>query len=404
MLKGKKKLEYVALLVAITMGWWATLSVLPLKAQLANGPWPTFKHDARHTGRSPYAGPGTNELIWRYLLPAAVIQESPVLDANGTIYLPCGGTMFAINPNGSLKWKYVTPGGGTGGCAPALAQDGTVYIPSGALTFYAFYPSNIVKWFYQSDGASFNYSSPCVGVDGMIYVGCGLDLLALKPDGKLYWKYRVGEETPSSPALGPDGTIYIRGRVNYLCAVNPDGSEKWRLNLDSWSYAINVGAPVIEQDGTIYTYGKVGDSMGLYAINPDKTVKWTTTETFTTMTTPCLGSDGTIYVVNYQGLTAISNSGVLVWRLQLPDTANASSPVIDKNDTIYLGAGHKLYAVRPDKTIRWTFEAGNKICTPAIGADGKIYFGAEDGYLYAVGRPAPAAYIHPGIIEFLLQN
>lgn len=403
MLKFKRKMAVVSLLVAVTLGWWATLSVLPLQAQLANSPWPMANHDARHTGQSPYAGPETNELIWRYLLPAGVIEESPVLDTDGTVYLPCGGTMFAINPGGTLKWKYVTMGGGLVGGAPALAQDGSVYIPSNSQTFYAFYPNLLVKWSYQSDGATFWYSSPCVGADGMIYVGCGLDLLALKPNGDLYWKYRVGETIDSSPALGPDGTIYVRGRINYLCAVNPNGSEKWRLNLDSSWLGNNYGSPVIDQDGTIYTYGKVGNSMGLYAINPDKSVKWTTTETAASMTTPCLGPDGTIYVVNYQGLTAINNSGAFVWRLVLPDTNNACSPVIDKNNIIYLGAGHKLYAVRPDKSIKWTFEAGNNISAPAIGADGKIYFGAEDGYLYAVGRPVSAT-MQPGTILLLLEN
>ncbi len=78
--------------------------------------------------------------------------------------------------------------------------------------------------------------------------------------------------------------------------------------------------------------------------------------------------------------------------------------MIDKNGTIYLGAGHKLYAVRPDKTIRWTFEAGNNISTPAIGANGTIYFGAGDGYLYAVGRPVSATGMQPSIINLLLEN
>ena len=130
----------------------------------------------------------------------------------------------------------------------------------------------------------------------MIYVGAGLDLLALKPNGELYWKYRVGEDICSSPALGQDGAIYVRGTTYYLYAVNPNGSEKWRLNLDSWEWNNNYGGPVIDQDGTIYTYGKVGDSNGLYAINPDKSVKWTSTETAAAKTTPCLGPDGTIYV------------------------------------------------------------------------------------------------------------
>ena len=74
--------------------------------------------------------------------------------------------------------------------------------------------------------------------------------------------------------------------------------------------------------------------------------------------------------------------------------------MVDKNNIVYLAAGHKLYAVRPDKSIKWTFEAGNRISTPAIGADGRIYFGAGEGYLYAVGRPVSSRHAtrhHPAL-------
>ncbi len=98
------------------------------------------------------------------------------------------------------------------------------------------------------------------------------------------------------PGPGPGWRHLCKGNYFYLYAVNPNGSEKWRLNLDSWEWNNNYGGPVIDQDGTIYTYGKVGDSNGLYAINPDKSVKWTSTETAAAKTTPCLGPDGTIYV------------------------------------------------------------------------------------------------------------
>jgi len=52
--------------------------------------------------------------------------------------------MFAINPDGTLKWNYVSTGGGFSGCTAALAQDGTVY----ALRYerlYAFYPRSYFK-------------------------------------------------------------------------------------------------------------------------------------------------------------------------------------------------------------------------------------------------------------------
>ncbi len=36
--KSKIKMQVASLLVIVLMGWWATISVLPLHAQLANSP------------------------------------------------------------------------------------------------------------------------------------------------------------------------------------------------------------------------------------------------------------------------------------------------------------------------------------------------------------------------------
>ncbi len=46
---------------------------------------------------------------------------------------------------------------------------------------------------------------------------------------------------------------------------------------------------------------------------------------------------------------------------------------------------HSLYAIRPDGSLRWTFETDDRIrSSPSIGPDGTIYFGSFDGRLYAV--------------------
>ncbi|MEO0080493.1 MAG: PQQ-binding-like beta-propeller repeat protein, partial [candidate division WOR-3 bacterium] len=44
-------------------------------------------------------------------------------------------------------------------------------------------------------------------------------LYAIKPDGKLRWRYRTEGPIYSSPAIGSDGTAYFGSNDGYLYAV-----------------------------------------------------------------------------------------------------------------------------------------------------------------------------------------
>jgi len=63
-----------------------------------------------------------------------------------------------------------------------------------------------------------------------------------------------------------------------------------------------------------------------------------------------------------------------------------SSPAIGLDGTIYVGSNDgKLYAINSNGTQRWNFTAGDwVISSPAISSDGTIYFGSEDNNLYAI--------------------
>ena len=63
-----------------------------------------------------------------------------------------------------------------------------------------------------------------------------------------------------------------------------------------------------------------------------------------------------------------------------------SSPAIGADGTIYFGShDKKFYALNPDGTKKWDFATGGQIISsPAIGADGTIYFSSTDGNLYAL--------------------
>ena len=103
---------------------------LPLSGPM-NSSWPMKCHDLKHTGRSPI-GTADNpyDELWKYFFDGA-IQTSPAIGSDGIIYV--GGRyevysyyLFAIYPNGTLKWRYYTEGL-IKRCCPAIAEDGTIY-------------------------------------------------------------------------------------------------------------------------------------------------------------------------------------------------------------------------------------------------------------------------------------
>ncbi len=58
-------------------------------------------------------------------------------------------------------------------------------------------------------------SNPSVGADGNVYIGTLDDnLYSISSSGALTWKFATAAGIQSSPAVGPDGTVYLLGATN----------------------------------------------------------------------------------------------------------------------------------------------------------------------------------------------
>lgn len=87
--------------------------------------------------------------------------------------------IFAINPNGSLKWSFATAGKVFS--SPAIGADGTVYVGSYDANLYAIGLDGSLKWRFSIPGGGLVHASPAVGRDGVVFVGGGADLYAVNP-------------------------------------------------------------------------------------------------------------------------------------------------------------------------------------------------------------------------------
>jgi len=237
-----------------------------------DSPWPMFMHDVRHTGRSPYStADNPYDEKW-YFTADGLFIGSTIIDDEGVIYT-CLEDLYAIHPNGTLKWKYDDWYGTVDHAAPAIDENGTVYVGVAhnvfnSNDFYAFYPNGTVKWIYLVGDDVL--SSPAIGDDGVIYFGGGKNFYAVYPNGTLKWKYKAGDYFwGSSPAIGLDGTVYCGAHDNYVYAWYPNnGTVKWKFNTGDWVHA----SPTIGDNGTVYI---VGGDRNLYALYPNNgTEKW----------------------------------------------------------------------------------------------------------------------------------
>ncbi|MEE9443283.1 MAG: PQQ-binding-like beta-propeller repeat protein [candidate division Zixibacteria bacterium] len=154
-------------------------------------------------------------------------------------------------------------------CSPAIAEDGTIYVgsdPYGAsgqgpfeqptsTSFWAVNSDGTLKWIFETgDGVE---SSPAIGPDGTIYFGsydsCFYALTDMGNEGVQKWKFKTGGKIDGSATVGGDGVIYFGSRDSTLYALYPDGSVKWTFPLDDGTEC----SPTIDDKGNLYigTFG-----------------------------------------------------------------------------------------------------------------------------------------------------
>jgi outer membrane protein assembly factor BamB len=387
-------------------------------AQLSDTPWPMFKHDLRHTSQSPYSGPEEPIVKWMFSTPSK-ITTPPTIGSDGTLYVSSDDGMYAINHDGTEKWKFEIPGG-VFDSQPAIALDGTIYILAYDGYLYAINPNGTKKWRVYI-GNYVSGSSPAVGPDGTVYVagangdwGVSYYLFAINPTGTEKWAYSVGGGYPcgnnTGPAIGPDGTIYVDytegcdvygGMTRAIHAVYPAGTLKWKYSFPKGTNTFGVA---IASDNTIC----ITTSESLHAFNPDGTTKWIFAEGVfgSDKSRPSIASDGTIYF-HTDYLYAVNPDGTQRWRVNLGINPWArKSPTIDSDGIVYVqgysaGGIWQLWAINSSGTQKWVFDDFEMSSHGAVlNSDGTIYI-TSNGTLKAIGGAPPQTYFEendPAII------
>lgn len=170
-------------------------------------------------------------LLWEIYTGSPVWSSAVANPSETTVYIGCyDKNLYALKTSdGTTVWTVSLCGAVFS--SPALAADGTIYVgagssgipcPTNGTYFYAINPNGSIKWkFMPSIAATSCQSSPFVGPDGTIYFGCSDSFFyALNPDGSLRWKYQTAAEVVSDPIVASDGTVYVGGLDSKLYTFN----------------------------------------------------------------------------------------------------------------------------------------------------------------------------------------
>ena len=251
--------------------------------------------------------------------------------------------------------------------APAVADDGTIYFGSRDRKFYAVTPRGKLKWFFPT-GAWVD-SSPAIAADGTIYFGSwDTNFYALNQDGSKKWEFATAGIVDSSPAVAADGTIYFGSHDKKFYALKPDGTVRWTFATGGPI----ISSPAINSDGTVYFTSTDGN---LYALLPDGKELW---RSHTGGVTRLIAGDwtatGNIYLAASQRNLSVGSDGKMRWDWTDPHLID-STPAVAANGLIYFSAPwNQLFAFQKNGAVKWQVGfAGPIVASPAIGADGTIY-------------------------------
>ncbi|RAV21282.1 PQQ-binding-like beta-propeller repeat protein [Paenibacillus contaminans] len=224
---------------------------------------------------------------------------SPVIDAEGNIYIVTNGTkLLAIDPVGELKWVFQAQFEFR--CAPLITNDGRILILAGDKKLYSLTMEGEVQWHTKAD--TFLESIPIIDYEGNIYIGLSeqskLKIVSFDKQGNRNEEYStIDGDIWTTPAICKNGNLYVGASPFRLISFRMGGDIQWETFIDG---QINY-PPIVDSLGTVLVVSSNNTSVNrlswVTALTSDGRVKWRS-EFTGQITCPVVAPDKKIYFTN----------------------------------------------------------------------------------------------------------
>ncbi len=306
-------------------------------------------------------------LLWSYPLGSLMVRSSPAVGPDGSITFLAEEAvsgqpgrirlvLIRLSASGAPIWTFEPDVAANrvdiGFSAPAVTADGTTFFASEAL--YALNPDGTIKWKALGPAPEDLRASPVVGADGTVYfVSHNVPLTALNPEtGEILWQVplEINDHVLSSPAIGADGTLYVPANAGKIFAVSAAGTPLWTFDIASAGYTGFLrSSPAIAADGTLYIGVKSGEPASpLIALRSNGTIKWifepgnlpenVPKDHFDIYSSPAIGSDGTVFFgMEFGRVYALDGStGDMKWMVEVDSGITWSSPALTQSGLLVI--------------------------------------------------------------------
>lgn len=300
--------------------------------------------------------------------PSGSSSGRPVFDAFGSIFFPGNALIQEIKVNGSNGWNFSAYQAQSKSAAQLTAGPGSLlYLPLPA-ALYAIDTAGRYKWtLLQWDSGDANRTQAvsgreilaCAGNSQAVFIVLGekkkgFSLVAVSGEGKIIWRYRLGDIKAANLVPGPEGWLYV--------TVNP-------AKLDPLNR------------GKVYAFDSKGDGRPC----------WSYSVPYDNLTAPTLSNHGLLYFCAGERLYAVNQAeGTEAW--YIPLSKAVSRPAVDETRRrVYLGTDDKrLLAVTPQGRLDWQLDLDGKTSYgPMMGPAGDLYVVTDAGTLYKIKDKLP---------------
>ncbi|SNR89447.1 PQQ-binding-like beta-propeller repeat protein [Desulfurobacterium atlanticum] len=300
---------------------------------------------------------------------------------DGTIYIFPSSYAFAINPDGSPKWKnnrellrdfffYI------------VTKD-TIYYSSRFLQTLALNLDGSIKWKFKHDKDE-EIRKLEIDSEGTLYVVTETLLYAVNPDGSLKWKFSpqfqepefhisfTGDQIISEDIIfdfkilekDKKKTIYICTR-KFLYSIDSTGRVNWQFKIENGKLPTKL--EIDRKNNTVYL---LSFNDGIYALNFDGLLKWRFKEESsksnyfgTSWEYMLLGNDGTVYTTDTLSVYSIDSEGFVKWKFSpgKEDSIERIGKIEFKDDgKLFVLTNDKLYLLKNDGHVKWEFQPSIK--------------------------------------------
>lgn len=211
-------------------------------------------------------------IVWQVLVESDA-DTAPVEAPDGSIVIAAGTSLYALRPNGSVRFRVRARRKIFG--SPAIGDDGTIYFGAQDDHLYAIAPAGARLW-GRDLGADVD-CAPLVGEGGMVYVGTdGGAVFALDHEGTVRWRASLGGYVRGGLSLGLDGSVLagVYGPRPGVVALDPQtGAERFAFRIrEGGPQELGVhGGPIVDARGNLY-FGAHDDTV--YALDASGRLRW----------------------------------------------------------------------------------------------------------------------------------